>query len=64
MLLQLQLDSVDESQLATQNPRTAKRTDTMNTPTVATSNAGPSAARNAVKLLNQLADGSLSPMLK
>jgi hypothetical protein len=36
----------------------------MNTPTVATSNAGPSAARNAVELLNEVADGSLSPMLK
>jgi hypothetical protein len=33
----------------------------MNTPMVATSNAGPSAVRNAVELLNQLADGSLSP---
>jgi hypothetical protein len=36
----------------------------MNTSTVATSNAGPSAARNAVELLDQLADGSLSPTLK
>jgi hypothetical protein len=53
-----------EPQNCSANHRTAQRTDTTNTPTVATSNAGPSAARNAVELLNEVADGSPSPTLK
>jgi hypothetical protein len=36
----------------------------MNTPMVATSNAGPSILRNSTDLLTLLADGSLSPTLK
>jgi hypothetical protein len=53
-----------EPQNCSANCRTAQRTDTMNTPTVATSNAGPSPARNAIELLNEVVNGSLLPTLK